>query len=42
FRQTSNIQQKQGSKQKFKLGIDYAKKALELAIQTDKIEKFID
>ncbi|CAG8761453.1 16333_t:CDS:2 [Cetraspora pellucida] len=42
FRQTSNIQQKQGSKQKFELGMGYAKKALDLAIWANKIKEFID
>ncbi|GET01574.1 protein FAR1-related sequence 5-like [Rhizophagus clarus] len=36
FRQTSNVVQVQGPKQKYGFGMGYAKKALDLAIRTDK------
>ncbi|PKY36814.1 hypothetical protein RhiirB3_460331, partial [Rhizophagus irregularis] len=36
FRQASSIVQPQGPKQKYGFGMGYAKKALDLAIQTDK------
>ena len=38
FRQTSNVIQLQGPKQKYGFGMGYAKKALDLAIRTDKVD----
>ncbi|CAB4438642.1 unnamed protein product [Rhizophagus irregularis] len=42
FRQTPNVVQLQGPKQKYGFGMKYAKKALDLAIQTDKVNEFVD
>ena len=43
FRKTPNIVvQLQGSKQKYGFGMGYAKKALDLAIRTDKVNEFVD
>ncbi|GET03828.1 hypothetical protein GLOIN_2v1487031 [Rhizophagus clarus] len=42
FRQTPNVIQVQGPKQKYRFGMGYAKKALDLAIQTDKVDEFVD
>ncbi|PKY61295.1 hypothetical protein RhiirA4_486082 [Rhizophagus irregularis] len=42
FRQTPNIVQLQGPKQKYGFGMGYAKKALDLAIRTDKVDEFVN
>ncbi|GES84169.1 hypothetical protein GLOIN_2v1487031 [Rhizophagus clarus] len=42
FRQTSNVVQVQGPKQKYRFGMGYAKKAFDLAIRTDKVDEFVD
>src|SRR6202012_3344677 len=42
FRQTSNIVQPQGPKQKYGFGMGYAKKALDLAIRVDKVDEFVN
>lgn len=42
FRQTSNIIQPQGPKQKYGFGMGYAKKALDLAIRVDKVDEFVN
>ncbi|PKY31010.1 hypothetical protein RhiirB3_448389 [Rhizophagus irregularis] len=42
FRQTPNIVQLQSSKQKYEFGMGYAKKALDLAIRTDKVVEFVN
>ncbi|CAG8641727.1 118_t:CDS:2 [Funneliformis caledonium] len=42
FRQTPNIVQLQGPKQKYGFSMRYVKKALDLAIQTDKVDEFVD
>ena len=42
FRQTPNIVQPQGPKQKYGFGMGYAKKALDLAIRVDKVDEFVD
>ncbi len=42
FRQTPNVVQLQGSKQKYGFGMGYAKKALDLTIRIDKIDKFVN
>jgi len=42
FRQTPNVVQLQGPKQKYGFGMGYAKKALDLAIRTDKVDEFVD
>ncbi|PKY61749.1 hypothetical protein RhiirA4_487158 [Rhizophagus irregularis] len=42
FKQTPNVVQLQGPKQKYGFSMKYAKKALDLAVQTDKIDKFVD
>jgi len=41
IRQTSNIVQLQGPKQKFGFGMSYAKKALNYAIRADKVNEFV-
>ncbi|CAB4438645.1 unnamed protein product [Rhizophagus irregularis] len=40
--ETPNVVQLQGPKQKYGFGMGYAKKALDLAIQTDKVNEFVD
>jgi len=42
FRQTPNVIQSQGPKQKYGFGMGYAKKALNLAIQADKVDEFVN
>jgi len=42
FRQTPNVIQLQGPKQKYGFGMGYAKKALDLAIRTNKIDEFVN
>jgi len=42
FRQTPNVIQLQGPKQKYGFGMGYAKKALDLAIRTDKVDEFVN
>ena len=42
FRQIPNVIQLQGLKQKYRFDMDYAKKALDLAIRTDKIDEFVN
>ncbi|PKB93529.1 hypothetical protein RhiirA5_441038, partial [Rhizophagus irregularis] len=42
FRQTPNVVQLQDPKQKYGFGMGYAKKALDLAVQTDKVDEFVD
>ncbi|CAB4445178.1 unnamed protein product [Rhizophagus irregularis] len=42
FRQTPNIVQPRGPKQKYGFGIGYAKKALDLAIRADKVDEFVN
>ncbi len=42
FRQTPNVVQLQGPKQKYGFGMGYAKKALDLAIRTDKVDEFVN
>ena len=42
FRQTPNIVQLQDPKQKYGFGMGYAKKMLDLAIQTDKVDEFVN
>ena len=42
FRQTPNIVQPHGPKQKYGFGMGYAKKALDLAIQADKVDEFVN
>jgi hypothetical protein len=42
FRQTPNVVQLQGPKQKYGFGMGYAKKALDLAIRTDKVNEFVN
>jgi len=42
FRQTPNVVQLQGPKQKYGFGMGYAKKALDLAIRTDKVNELVD
>src|ERR1044072_7549973 len=42
FRQTPNVVQLQGPKQKYRFGMGYAKKALDLAIRTDKVDEFVN
>ena len=42
FRQTPNIVQPQGPKQKYGFGMGYAKKALDLAIRVDKVDEFVN
>jgi len=42
FRQTPNVVQLQGPKQKYGYGMGYAKKALDLAVRTDKVDEFVD
>ncbi|CAG8784577.1 588_t:CDS:1, partial [Cetraspora pellucida] len=41
FRQTPNVMQMQGPKQKYGYGMGYTKKALDLAIRTNKIDEFV-
>ncbi|CAG8800282.1 27529_t:CDS:2, partial [Gigaspora margarita] len=41
FKQTHNVEQLQGPKQKYRFGMGYAKKALDLAIRADKVEEFV-
>ncbi|PKY37011.1 hypothetical protein RhiirB3_461034 [Rhizophagus irregularis] len=41
FRQTPNVVQLQNPKQKYGFGMEYAKKALDLAVQTDKVDEFV-
>jgi len=42
FRRTPNVVQSQGPKQRYGFGIGYAKKALDLAIRTNKVKEFVD
>lgn len=42
IRKTPNIVQPQGPKQKYGFGMGYAKKALDLAIQADKVDEFVN
>ncbi|CAG8465185.1 14299_t:CDS:2, partial [Rhizophagus irregularis] len=42
FRQTPNIVQPRGPKQKYGFGMGYAKKALDLAIWADKVDEFVN
>ncbi|CAB4437937.1 unnamed protein product [Rhizophagus irregularis] len=42
FRQTPNIVQPRGPKQKYGFGMGYAKKALDLAIRADKVDEFVN
>ena len=42
FRQIPNVIQLQGFKQKYGFGMGYAKKALDLAIRTDKVDEFVN
>ncbi|CAG8841491.1 27754_t:CDS:2, partial [Gigaspora margarita] len=41
FKQTHNVKQLQGPKQKYGFRMGYAKKALDLAIRADKVEEFV-
>ncbi|CAG8452280.1 7968_t:CDS:2 [Cetraspora pellucida] len=41
FRQMPNIKQPQEPKQKYELNMSYAKKALDLAIQINKVKEFV-
>ncbi|EXX51065.1 hypothetical protein RirG_265020 [Rhizophagus irregularis DAOM 197198w] len=42
FRQAPSIVQPRGPKQKYGFGMEYAKKALDLAIWTDKVDEFVN
>ncbi|RGB24437.1 hypothetical protein C1646_773119 [Rhizophagus diaphanus] len=42
FRKTSNIVQSRGLKQKYRFDMSYAKKALDIAVQADKVNEFIN
>ena len=42
FRQTPNVIQLQGPKQRYGFGMGYAKKAFDLAIRTDKVDEFVN
>ena len=42
FRQIPNVIQVQSPKQKYGFGMGYAKKALDLAIRTDKVDEFVN
>jgi hypothetical protein len=42
FRKTPNIVQSRGPKQKYGFGMSYAKKALDIAVRTDKVNEFVN